>query len=179
MRRGAWTRLDRRTPNPRHEIVPARGGPVAGDAFEDVGEVGLPLDGVHFTGRDHGQDGGGPFAAELRRPTARSARSFATNTVSAKADTNGSRTILSVSLSGLTFTSRPPPAAIAPRRVAASCMRARVAASRFGRRVESCLTGIIIMKIMTLRNFLPWMQNSSVAANWRMTCELSRFRGSC
>jgi hypothetical protein len=61
---GFGDRLEAWAPVPRHELVPAGGGPVAGD-LGDVSDIGLRLDPVELAGLDDCVDGGGAFAAGL------------------------------------------------------------------------------------------------------------------
>lgn len=53
-------------PVPGHELVPARGRPVAGDFGDDISNVSLRLDSVELAGLNDGVDRGGAFAACLR-----------------------------------------------------------------------------------------------------------------
>jgi hypothetical protein len=52
-------------PVPRHEFVPPCCWPVICDFGDDIGDIGLGFDAVHFAGLDDGIDGGGAFAADL------------------------------------------------------------------------------------------------------------------
>jgi hypothetical protein len=51
------------SPVPRHEFVPAAGGPVVGDPCDDVGDIGLRVDAVGLAGLDDGVERDGTLAA--------------------------------------------------------------------------------------------------------------------
>ena len=63
--RGFGEALGARAPVPRHELVPARGRPVAGDLLGDVGDIGLRVDVVELGGLDDGVESGGTLTAGL------------------------------------------------------------------------------------------------------------------
>jgi hypothetical protein len=52
-------------PVPWHEFIPSGGRPVGGDFGDDISDVGLWVDAIHFAGLDDGIDGGGAIAADL------------------------------------------------------------------------------------------------------------------